>query len=147
MFQKYMERDFHSASHPTSRICMLFFVGLWIAQNPRYSSVIPHRNQPGSITSYVTMHLVQRVQLSLLVGPTGIEPVTRGFSVLCYYLLSYGPIYETLILCKLLGSNQRPIVYQTIAHPAELNSLQVVDLLNTSLWLRRLGLEPRISSL
>ena len=26
-----------------------------------------------------------------MVGPTGIEPVTRGFSVHCYYLLSYGP--------------------------------------------------------
>ena len=136
MFQKYMERDSHSASHPACGICMLFIVGLWIAQNPKYPSVIPHRNQPGSITSYVTMHLVQRAQLSLLVGPTGIEPVTRGFSVHCYYLLSYGPIYEALILCKMLDSNQRPIVYQTIALPGELISLQVVGLLNMPLWMQ-----------
>ena len=58
---------------------MLFIVGLWIAQNPRYPSVIPHRNQPGSITSYVTMHLVQRVQLSLLVGRARVERASSVF--------------------------------------------------------------------
>ena len=33
--------------------------------------------------------------------------------------------YTRHLLCKLLDSNQRPIVWQTIAQPAELNSLQV----------------------
>ena len=70
-------------------------------------------------------------------GPAGIEPATRGFSVHCCYLLSYGPIYKTLILCKMLDSNQPPIVYQTIALPCELNSLQVVDLLDVSLGCTR----------
>ena len=98
-------------------------------------SVILHRNQPDSITSYVTIHLVQRVWFAPLVGQAGIEPATRGFSVHCYYLLSYGPIYKTLILCKMLDSNQRPIVYQTIALPGELISLQVVELLDVS-WMQ-----------
>ena len=31
-----------------------------------------------------------------LVPPGGLEPPTRGFSVLCYYQLSYSGIYKTL---------------------------------------------------
>ena len=30
-----------------------------------------------------------------VVGEAGIEPATRAFSALCYYLLSYPPIYKT----------------------------------------------------
>ena len=41
------------------------------------------------------------------------------------------------MFCKMLDSNQRPIVYQTIALPGELISLQVVDLLDVSLGCTR----------
>ena len=78
-----MERDFHSASHPTSRIC--------------------------EHSSHVTMHLVQRMWLSPLVPQSGLEPPTRGFSVLCYYQLSYRGIYKAQMK-YLLELNQRQIV-------------------------------------
>ena len=68
--------------------------------------------------------------------------------------------YKTQFLfCKMLDSNQRPIVYQTIAHPSELISLQSYllcvsytkyktkgEIIMIS-WLREVGLEPTISSL
>ena len=31
--------------------------------------------------------------VGLMVGQGGLEPPTRGFSVLCYYQLSYRPMY------------------------------------------------------
>ena len=61
------------------------------------------------MTRVVSYQLLHR-RLNLMVPQSGLEPPTRGFSVLCYYQLSYRGIYETLILCKLLDLNQRPIV-------------------------------------
>ena len=75
-----------------------------------------------------------------------------GFSVRHTDRVCHPPIlasfssHKTLILCKLLDSNQSPIVYQTIALPCELNSLQVVSLLDVSLWLREVRFELTISS-
>ena len=63
----------------------------------------------GIVASYATMHLVQRVWFTPLVGQAGIEPATRGFSVHCCYLLSYWPIYKTQMK-YLLELNQRQIV-------------------------------------
>ena len=173
MFQKYMEKDFHSTHNPLVELYafLCWFVDSIEPQVPvrnttpkptRQYYIIRHHASCAEgaasqqldaakglepclhMTRVASYHLLHR---RLMVGPTGIEPVTRGFSVHCYYLLSYGPIYKTLILCKMLDSNQSPIVYQTIALPCELNSLQVVSLLDVSLWLREVRFELTISSL
>ena len=73
---------------------------------------------------------------SIVVLLTGIEPVTSRLSVECSSHLNYKSIYKAQFLfCKMLDSNQRPIVYQTIALPGELISLQVVSLLDVS-WMQ-----------
>ena len=129
-----------------------------------------------------------------VVAGGGLEPSTRGFSVHCYYQLSYpailsehrAPLHDrthpqqeslfqflclylsisdfllqgTNLFCKMLDLNQLPIVYQTIALPYELISLQKLIAVRAFIynkqkrkenhydsWLRGVGLEPTISSL
>ena len=60
-----------------------------------------------------------------MVRISGFEPLTPALSARCSNLLSYIRIYKAQFLfCKMLDSNQQPIVYQTIALPSELISLQ-----------------------
>ena len=60
-----------------------------------------------------------------MVRISGFEPLTPALSARCSNLLSYIRICKAQFLfCKMLDSNQRPIVYQTIALPSELISLQ-----------------------
>ena len=101
MFQKYMEKDSHSASHPTCGICMLFF---WISPSWLVDSIKPYvtvRNTtPKSTRQYcIIRHHTSCVEgvACAIGGPGGNwTRATRIFSPLLY-LLSYRPIYKTQI--------------------------------------------------
>ena len=62
-----------------------------------------------------------------MVGRGGVEPPFSVFQTgapTVYAICPYFIFKTQCLFCKMLDSNQRPIVYQTIAHPSELISLQ-----------------------
>ena len=148
MFQKYMERDSHSASHPTCgiwthfRSTKVYSGGRSLCQNPQLR---PQRTQSRSgLLLHTSPCILCRGCCFAAVGGTERNRTiaTQIFSLLLY-LLSYGPIYKALFLCKMLDSNQRPIDYQSIALPGELISLQVVEFADVPLWLRKVWTRTR----
>ena len=63
---------------------------------------------------------------SFMVGRGGVEPPFSVFQTGAPTVYAICPYFfkTQCLFCKMLDSNQRPIVYQTIAHPSELISLQ-----------------------
>ena len=113
MFQKYMERDFHSASHPASRIwthfrsIKIYSGGRSLCQNPQLR---PQRTQAGRDCCFIRHRASCAEDVAFAIGGTGRNRTiaTQIFSLLLY-LLSYGPIYKAQMK-YLLELNQRQIV-------------------------------------
>ena len=125
--------------------CRTFFIrfftysgGRLLRQNPQSR---PQRTQAGRDYCFIRHHASCAEDVAFAIGGRRWSRTTvLGFSVRHTDRVCHPPIlasfssHKTLILCKMLDSNQPPIVYQTIALPGELISLQVVDLLDVSLW-------------
>lgn len=140
MFQKYMEKDFHSTRNPLVELQDVFHSVFYLLRRevttsePSITSTA-HPSRSGLLLHTSSCILCRGCSFRYWwLGPVSSE--SRGIFSPLHIHLCHPAIYKTLILCKMLDSNQRPIVYQTIALPCELISLQAVDLLDVSLWER-----------